>query len=80
MKTNHIFRQVLPVMLFSTLLLATTNTSAQNHWKKEKREHERKNHPLDTRRNYCHTPPGGDRRIIRRRTRADMIKQVLYTR
>ena len=41
MKTNHIFRQVLPVMLFSTLLLATTNTSAQNHWKKEKREHER---------------------------------------
>lgn len=38
MKANHIFRQVLPVMLFSTLLLATTNTSAQNHWKRDKHE------------------------------------------
>lgn len=41
MKTIDKLRIVLPVVLFSTILLSATDANAQNRWKKEKNQHER---------------------------------------
>lgn len=38
MKAINSLSQILPVVLFSAILFGATNTSAQNHWKKDKRD------------------------------------------